>query len=135
MKRNYFIGYIVFTINFGTLISKIIHFGRQLGTTNKNMFLEFLPKNTVVDCSIKENRLWSNLSSTASESWSEKNETEEYIAWVITFEKELSIKSWEALKFLLRGKKSVGANTVESSNSSKVCITWILQIFMDFINL
>lgn len=92
------------------------------GSLNKNLFLEFLPKDTVRLFN-KGAQVWSSLCSTASESQSEKNEEEELIAWVIIFEKELSNNYWETLKFLLKDRKSVGANAVESSDFLKVCTT------------
>ena len=85
----------------------------------KNTFLGFLPKDTVVDCSIRKHRFWPSPSSTSSQSWEKKNETQEDTAWLVILEKEVSNNSWEPLKFLLRDKKTVGANTVESSDSLK----------------
>lgn len=66
------------------------------GTTKKNMFLGFLPNDTVLDCSIKEHRFWPT-PSTFSQSWEKKIEVEEEAVWLVILEKEMTNNSWEPL--------------------------------------
>lgn len=82
------------------------------------MFLGFLPKDTLIDYLIKEHTFWPSPSA-SSESWGKKWSRKVY-GLLIILGIEVSNHSWEPLKFLLlRDKKTVGANTVESSDSLK----------------
>lgn len=85
----------------------------------KNMFLGFLPKNTIVDCSTKEHRFLPCPSSTPSV-LGKKNKAEEDTISLAILEKEVSNTSWQPLNFLLlTDKKTVGENSIENSDSLK----------------
>lgn len=106
---------LLFTIDSALSSMRFSTSGRQL------WYYEEKPvfRDTVVDCSIKEHMIWPSPSSTPSV-LGKKDEVEEDTAWLVILEKEVSNNSWEPLKFLLlRNKKTVGANTVESSDFLK----------------
>lgn len=87
----------------------------------KIMFLGFLPKDTVVDCFIKEHRLWL-CPSMSSVLGKKKIEGEEEAVWLVILEK----KEWQIIfgnrcKIFIteRWENTVGPNTIESSDSWK----------------
>lgn len=106
---------LLFTIDSALSSMRFSTSGRQLWYCEEKPVF----RDTVVYCSIKEHMFLPSPSSTPSV-LGKKDEVKEDTAWLVILEKEVSNNSWEPLKFLLlRNKKTVGANTVESSDFLK----------------